>query len=249
MATITVLRHAVQVAGVQPPGTTRARGAAMRRPGVIEDGALVRRDGRSSGSARPPTCRRSRPTPKIIDADRPGRPARLRGQSHAPDLRRLARGRVRAALARAHLSGDRRARRRHQRHRAPRPGRLQGGAEGARPAAAASACCDFGVTTVEVKSGYGLTTADEIKCLEAVAELNAEGPAELVPTFLGAHAVPPEYRSDRDGYLRLLLDDMLPRGRARPAGRVLRRLLRDGRLLHRGVAAHPDAGTRPRLCG
>jgi imidazolonepropionase len=67
-----------------------------------------------------------------------------------------------------------------------------------------------GVTTVEVKSGYGLTTADEVKCLEAVAELNAEGPAELVPTFLGAHAVPPEYRSDRDGYLRLLLDEMLP---------------------------------------
>jgi imidazolonepropionase len=67
-----------------------------------------------------------------------------------------------------------------------------------------------GVTTVEVKSGYGLTTEDEIKCLEAVAELNAEGPLELVPTFLGAHAVPPEYRSDRDGYLRLLLDDMLP---------------------------------------
>jgi imidazolonepropionase len=67
-----------------------------------------------------------------------------------------------------------------------------------------------GVTTAEVKSGYGLTVADEIKCLEAVAELNAEGPWELVPTFLGAHAVPPEYRSDRDGYLRLLLDDMLP---------------------------------------
>jgi imidazolonepropionase len=67
-----------------------------------------------------------------------------------------------------------------------------------------------GVTTVEVKSGYGLTTADEIKCLEAIAELNAEGPLELVPTFLGAHAVPPEYHDDRDGYLRLLCDDMLP---------------------------------------
>jgi imidazolonepropionase len=68
----------------------------------------------------------------------------------------------------------------------------------------------FGVTTVEVKSGYGLTLADEIKCLEVIAELNAEGPLELVPTFLGAHAVPPEYRCDRAGYLRLLLDDMLP---------------------------------------
>src|SRR5262249_55426476 len=43
-----------------------------------------------------------------------------------------------------------------------------------------------------------------------IAELNAEGPFELVPTFLGAHAVPPEYRDDRAGYVRLLLDTMLP---------------------------------------
>jgi imidazolonepropionase len=68
----------------------------------------------------------------------------------------------------------------------------------------------FGVTTVEVKSGYGLTVADELKSLQAITELNAEGPLELVPTFLGAHAVPPEYRGDREGYLRLLLDTMLP---------------------------------------
>jgi imidazolonepropionase len=68
----------------------------------------------------------------------------------------------------------------------------------------------FGVTTVEVKSGYGLSPAHEIKCLEAIAELNAEGPVELVPTFLGAHAVPPEYRDDREGYIRLLMDTMLP---------------------------------------
>ncbi len=68
----------------------------------------------------------------------------------------------------------------------------------------------FGVTTVEVKSGYGLAPADELKCLEVIAELNAEGPQELVPTFLGAHAVPPEYRDDRDGYVRLLTDTMLP---------------------------------------
>ena len=68
----------------------------------------------------------------------------------------------------------------------------------------------FGVTTVEVKSGYGLSVADEIKCLEVIAELNAEGPLELVPTFLGAHAVPPEFRNDRNGYLRLLTDEMLP---------------------------------------
>src|SRR5258708_21831779 len=68
----------------------------------------------------------------------------------------------------------------------------------------------FGVTTIEVKSGYGLSLADEIKCLEAIAELNAEGPVELAPTFLGAHAVPPEYRSNREGYIRLLIDTILP---------------------------------------
>jgi imidazolonepropionase len=67
-----------------------------------------------------------------------------------------------------------------------------------------------GVTTVEVKSGYGLTLADELKSLEAIAELNSEGPWELVPTFLGAHAVPPEFTGDRAGYVRLVIDEMLP---------------------------------------
>jgi imidazolonepropionase len=69
---------------------------------------------------------------------------------------------------------------------------------------------EVGVTTLEVKSGYGLTVADELKCLEAVADLNAEGPLELVPTFLGAHAIPPEFQGDRGGYLQLLRDAMLP---------------------------------------
>jgi imidazolonepropionase len=67
-----------------------------------------------------------------------------------------------------------------------------------------------GVTTVEVKSGYGLTLTDELKSLEAIADLNREGPLELVPTFLGAHAVPLEFAGDRAGYIRLLVHDMLP---------------------------------------
>jgi imidazolonepropionase len=69
---------------------------------------------------------------------------------------------------------------------------------------------EFGVTTVEIKSGYGLSLADELKCLQVIAELNAEGPLDLVPTFLGAHAVPPEFKEDREGYVDLLLDRMLP---------------------------------------
>src|SRR5579871_4060052 len=68
----------------------------------------------------------------------------------------------------------------------------------------------FGITTVEVKSGYGLSPADEIKCLEVIAELNRENPCDLVPTFLGAHEVPAEYRQDREAYLRLVIEQMLP---------------------------------------
>lgn len=68
----------------------------------------------------------------------------------------------------------------------------------------------FGVTTIEVKSGYGLSLVDELKSLEVVAELNAEGPWELVPTFLGAHAVPPEYRERRGDYVKLVAEEMLP---------------------------------------
>jgi imidazolonepropionase len=68
----------------------------------------------------------------------------------------------------------------------------------------------FGVTTVEVKSGYGLSLADELKCLQVIAEMNAEGPVELVPTFLGAHAVPPEFAHDRTAYVRLVVEEMLP---------------------------------------
>ena len=68
----------------------------------------------------------------------------------------------------------------------------------------------LGVTTLEAKSGYGLTPADEIKCLEAIAELDREHPCDLVATFLGAHEVPPEYRQDREGYLRIVVERMLP---------------------------------------
>jgi imidazolonepropionase len=68
----------------------------------------------------------------------------------------------------------------------------------------------LGVTTVEVKSGYGLTLADEVKCLEAIAELDREHPCDLVPTFMGAHDVPPEYRDDREAYLHVVTEEMIP---------------------------------------
>jgi imidazolonepropionase len=68
-----------------------------------------------------------------------------------------------------------------------------------------------GTTTLEVKTGYGLTVAAEDRMLEAIAVLNASHPLTLVPTFLGAHAVPTEFTGDPDGYVDLVVEEMLPR--------------------------------------
>jgi len=69
---------------------------------------------------------------------------------------------------------------------------------------------ELGTTTVEAKSGYGLTLEDELKSLEVIEAARRVHPVELVPTFLGAHEVPPEYRERRDDYVELLCERMLP---------------------------------------
>ncbi|MEK7349044.1 MAG: imidazolonepropionase [Candidatus Eisenbacteria bacterium] len=71
-----------------------------------------------------------------------------------------------------------------------------------------------GVTTVEAKSGYGLSWAEEGKQLRALGRAAAGSPVEVVPTFLGAHAVPEEFRSRREEYLALLTEEMIPAVRA-----------------------------------
>ncbi|MBA2457953.1 MAG: imidazolonepropionase [Gemmatimonadales bacterium] len=68
----------------------------------------------------------------------------------------------------------------------------------------------LGVTTVECKSGYGLDRESELKLLRVYRRLAEMGPVRIVATFLGAHTVPPEHRADREAYLRLLLDDLIP---------------------------------------
>ena len=79
-----------------------------------------------------------------------------------------------------------------------------------------------GVTTIEAKSGYGLDLETEIRLIEAAYRLGLEGPIEIVPTFLGAHAVPPEFRTRPEGteaYVRSVIEEQLPgvaaHGRAR----------------------------------
>src|SRR5579884_3764832 len=209
MSTVTVLRHAAQLVGLSAPRDTCRRGAALRNPGIVEDGALILRGDGIEWLGRTTDLPPVPADAEILDI--PGKVVlaglvdshthlifagsredefeqRLQGVSYQEIS---ARGGGIASTVRQ----VRRASREELKALArPRLERL----------------LRFGVTTLEVKSGYGLTLADEIKCLEAIADLNEEGPCELVPTFLGAHAVPPEYHADRAGYLRLLCEDMLP---------------------------------------
>jgi imidazolonepropionase len=67
-----------------------------------------------------------------------------------------------------------------------------------------------GTTTAEVKTGYGLELSSELKQLDVILALNARGPASLVPTFLGAHAIPAEYADRPDAYVDLVCEQMLP---------------------------------------
>jgi imidazolonepropionase len=67
-----------------------------------------------------------------------------------------------------------------------------------------------GTTTVEAKSGYGLTFADELKILRAIKRLDSETRLRYIPTFLGAHDIPAEYKSRREQYVSLLIEEMLP---------------------------------------
>ncbi len=67
-----------------------------------------------------------------------------------------------------------------------------------------------GVTTIEAKSGYGLNLNDELKILRVIRALQSDHPIEIIPTFLGAHTIPKEFRNNRETYINLLLEEMIP---------------------------------------
>ena len=67
-----------------------------------------------------------------------------------------------------------------------------------------------GTTTIEAKSGYGLSLDAELKSLQVICDLNQVHPVDMVPTFLGAHEVPDEYRNKREEYIKLLTNVMIP---------------------------------------
>jgi len=73
------------------------------------------------------------------------------------------------------------------------------------------AMLEHGTTTIEAKSGYGLTTKDELKMLDVIQRLNQLHSVDVVPTFLGAHAVPPEFFNNPQAYVNLVTEEMIPK--------------------------------------
>jgi imidazolonepropionase len=111
-----------------------------------------------------------------------------------------------------------------------------------------------GVTTVEAKSGYGLDLATELRLLDVAHRLGTEGPIEVVPTWLGAHAVPPEIRDQPDpteAYVRHLIDEQLPgvaaQGRAVAADVFCETGVFSADQSRRILRAAMGYGLRPRL--
>ena len=68
----------------------------------------------------------------------------------------------------------------------------------------------LGTTTIEAKSGYGLDVESELKSLEVLDIVNKNHPIDIIPTFLGAHSIPPEYKANQNGYIDLLCNEMIP---------------------------------------
>ena len=69
---------------------------------------------------------------------------------------------------------------------------------------------EYGTTTIEAKSGYGLSLEDELKALKILKKLSQLIPITIVPTFLGAHEIPDEYRNNREKYIEILIKEMIP---------------------------------------
>ena len=99
-----------------------------------------------------------------------------------------------------------------------------------------------GTTTVEAKSGYGLSFEAEMKSLEAIREASEQWPGTVVSTLLAAHVFPPEYREDHDEYVRLICDEMIPAAAKRKLAEFVDVFCERGAFSHATVGAHPARG-------
>jgi imidazolonepropionase len=204
-----LIEHAAQLITLASPGGPK-RGAAMRDLGIIADGALAIAGGRIVAVGTTEMVRAQAPEPaRRIDA---------RGKAVLPGF----------VDAHTHVifAGDRVDEFERRLEGATyleimaAGGGIMSTVRATRAASEAQLAAEsatrlrkmlaHGTTTAEAKSGYGLTTADELKMLRVIARLDADQPVDLAPTFLGAHAVPEEYAGRADEYLALVVDEMLP---------------------------------------
>ncbi|MBX3462316.1 MAG: imidazolonepropionase [Planctomycetes bacterium] len=191
------------------PATGPRRGAAMRRLGVLEDGAVAVRDGRIVATGTTHALRRDYRAEAELDLSGyvvlPGfvdchtHPAFVKTREHEFHQRCAGADYMAIAAAGGGILSSMRA------VREATAEELTDAVERHLWGFAA-----HGTTTVECKSGYGLSLADEAKSLRALQEAAARTPLSTRRTFLGAHEFPPEYRDDREAYVRLLCEQMLP---------------------------------------
>jgi imidazolonepropionase len=205
-----VVRHAHPL--ITGAGPIPRVSAAMAQVAAVEDGALASREGRLNFVGPTEACDRlveRAPGATVVDATGcavlpgfvdPHTHLVFAGDRRDELGRRLA-GATYAGIA-AEGGGILKT------VAATRSASLEDLVELARPRLAEMLRC--GTTTAEAKSGYGLTVADELKMLRAVRALGESQPVELVPTFMGAHEVPSEFRDRREAYVDLVVDEMLP---------------------------------------
>jgi imidazolonepropionase len=112
----------------------------------------------------------------------------------------------------------------------------------------------LGTTTLEIKSGYGLDTENELKMLKVIDQVATHSPVDIVPTFLGAHAVPENYKTNPDDFITLIIEEMLPAVQKQGVARFCdvfcetgvfsidqsRRLLQAAQAIGLGIKIHAD---------
>ena len=208
---LTLITHAAQI--VTPPGRAPRVGAEMGEIVIIEDGALLARGGAIVAVGSTDDVLRVVPAgEEVEEVEARGGvvlPGFVDAHTHPvfagtreDEYERRARGATYEEIAAA--GGGIRATVRRTRA----AGEDEIVAAGERYARWFLA---HGTTTIEAKSGYGLSVADELKLLRAIRRLGERTALDYVPTLLGAHEVPDEYRGRREAYLALVIDEMLPR--------------------------------------
>jgi len=204
------IRHIRQL--ITCAGTAPRRGPEQRDLPIIQDGAVIADGGRilfAGPEAGVPASLAAASDSDVIDArGRSVVPGFVDAHTHAmyagdrrDELRRRLAGATYAEIA-AQGGGI------VSTVRATREASEDSLVESTRVRLAEMLAC--GTTTAEIKSGYGLDVETELKMLRAVRRLNAMQPIDVVPTFMGAHEIPVDYRSRRDDYVRLVIDRMIP---------------------------------------